>query len=261
MKPNRTWKARILLISAFLAVLTLAGCVSAEGEMTLYRKGKWEAAFDLNISREMVGLAGGEASLDASIEEDMEQQRAKALQHNAHFSFEKVRSDEQAIVYRLELSGNDLDSLNAMVEGGGQVWLEEGPEGEELIHLQFTPDRIFSYWDGVLTRFAFSLKGKEIVSSNADWVEAGTANWNDLSGRRTAQAVLVGASGGPSGSLLLPMLGGLALLAVIGAAVFLVMRRSTMPAPTAAVRYCGQCGASNPADAKFCIGCGSSLQG
>ena len=259
MKPNRSWRARVLLIIVLLAILTLTGCVSAEGDMTLYRRGKWEVGFDLTISREMVGLAGGEASLDESVEKDMEQRRTRAKDHGARFSFEKALSDGQGIAYHLDLSGNDLESLNAMLEGAGQAYITEGSGGEEYIHLQFMPDRLFASWEGALMSFAFSLNAKEIVSSNANWVEGGTAHWQDLSGRRTAQAVVVGASGGPSGGLLLPVLGGLALLAAIGAAVFWVMRRSTMPAPTAAVMYCGQCGASNPADAKFCIGCGAPL--
>jgi hypothetical protein len=251
----------ILIVIALLAILALTSCVSAEGEMTLYGRGKWEAGFDLTIPREMVSLAGGEASLDASVEEDMEQRGTKAQQNGARFSFEKVRSDDQAIAYHLDLSGNDLESLNAMFEGAGQAHITEGSGGEEYIHLQFMPDRLFASWEGALMSFAFSLNAKEIVSSNANWVEEGTAHWQDLSGRRTAQAVVVGASGGPSGSLLLPVLGSLALLAVIGAAVFLVTRRASVPTPAAAARYCGQCGTSNPADAKFCIGCGASLHG
>lgn len=259
MKSTKSWKSQILLIVALLAILTLAGCVSAEGDMTLYRKGKWEAGFDLSIARDMVSLAGGEASLDESVQGDMERRRANAQQNDARFSFEKARSDEQGIVYHLDLSGNDLESLNAMLEGAGQAYFTESSDGEELIYLEFTPDRLFASWEGALMSFAFSLTGKEIVSSNASWVEEGTATWQDLSGRRTAQAVLVGASGGPSGGLLLPVLGGLALLAAIGAAVFWVMRRPKMPASAAAVRYCGQCGASNTADAKFCIACGAPL--
>ena len=261
MKSNRSWRDRVSLLIALLAILTLTSCVSAEGEMTLYRKGKWEAGFDLTVSREMVALAGGEASLDDAVEGDMEQRRTRAKEHGARFSFEKVRSDRQAIIYRLELSGNDIESLNGMLEGAGQAQFTEGPNGEEYIYLQITPDHLFRSWEGALMSFAFSLRAKEIVESNASWVEGGTANWNDLSGWRTAQAIVVGAPGSPSGGLLLPILGGLALLAVIGLAIFLVMRRSTVPGPSAAVRYCGQCGASNPADAKFCIGCGSSMQG
>ena len=118
-----------MIVALMLAMLT--GCVSAEGEMTLYRKGKWEAGFDLTVSREMVALAGGEASLDDAVEGDMEQRRTRAKEHGARFSFEKVRSDRQAIIYRLELSGNDIESLNGMLEGAGQAQFTEGPNGEE----------------------------------------------------------------------------------------------------------------------------------
>lgn len=261
MLSNRSLKMAFLLAVALLGILALTSCVSAEGDMTLYRKGKWETSFDLTIIREMVNLVGGEASLDESIEADMEQRRARARQFDARFSFKKARSDDQAITYRVDLSGNNLESLNAMLEGAGQAYFTEGLEGEELIYFQFTPDQLFAYWEGALTSFTFSLKGKEIVSSNASWVEEGTATWQDLSGRRTAQAVVIGASGSPSGGLLLPVLGGLALLAVIGAAVFLVIGRPTTPTHASAVRYCTHCGASNEADARFCIACGSSMQG
>ncbi len=256
MVSNRSWTKVLFLTAISVAMLTLAGCGTAEGNITLYQGGRWEGDFDFSVPREMLTLAGGEAALDAEMQAGMEKEMAEA--QGVQFSWQKTRSDDEGITYRFSMAGNDLESLNAALEDDGEVWVEEGPGGKRLINFRFTPDA-----EGTMMRFRFSLTGGEIISSNADRIEGGTATWYDLSGGRTAEATLTEAPTGPLGGFFLPLLGGLALIGVvvIAAVAFLGMRRPLKPSPAPVARFCTQCGTRNAPTARFCIKCGKGLAG
>lgn len=245
-----------VMLVGVLAMLTLTSCVTAEGEMTFYRRGRWEGEFDFTVPRNMVRLAGGESRLDARLEANMEQTQAEA-QEGSRSSWEKTRSDGQAITYHFSFAGDDLDSLNQMLKDGGQAWSEQDPKGKEVIRFWFTPDVVFAYWGGTLTGFNFSVTGGEIIYANADRIEGSTAVWSDISRGRTAEATMAGARAAPLGGLLLPVLGAIIALAV--AVSIVVYVRNAKSAATRVARFCGQCGARNAGDAKYCIKCGGPL--
>jgi len=258
MVSNRSWAKALFLTAILLTILILVGCGTAEGNITLYQGGRWKGYFDFTVPREMLTVAGGEAALDAEMQAGMEEEMAEAQEQGVQFSWQKTRSEEEAVTYRFSMAGNDLESLNAALEDDGEVRVEEDPGGKRLINLWFTPDA-----EGTMMRFAFSLSGAEVISSNADRVEGGTATWYDLSGGRTAEATLTEAPTGPLGGLLLPLLGGLALIGVvvIAAVAFLGLTRPPRPSPAPAARFCTQCGTRNAPTAKFCIQCGRPLTG
>ena len=259
MLSNRSRTRFRFLAIALVVLLALSSCVTAEGEMTVYRRGSWEGEFDFTIPREMIWLAGGENRLDASLKANMEQEQARAqAQDGFRSSWEKTRSDGQAVTYHFSFDGDNLDSLNQMLRDGGQAWFEKAPEQKDVIKFWFTPDVVFAYWGGTLSGFAFSLTGGEITYANADRVEDSTAIWDDLSGGRTAEATMAGARAAPLGGLLLPALGGIIALAV-AIAIVVYVRNPSKSAATRVARFCGQCGARNAADAKYCIKCGTPL--
>jgi len=255
-----------LLGTCLLAVLALVGCGTGEGNITLYQGGGWRGDFDFTIPRTMLLLTGGEAALDAALEEGMGAEMITAREEDVQFSWQKTRSDQQAVTYRSSMAGSDLDALNAP-EDGIEVWVEEGPEGKRVIHFRFTPDAMFTDTEGMLTEFAFSLTGGEIISSNADRVEGGTAAWYNLSGWRTAEAVLTEAPTSALGGLVPALLGGLAFAGVVavGIVAFLALRADrgakAKPSPVPVATLCAQCGARNALTAKFCIKCGKPLTG
>ena len=259
MLANRLRTKLRFLAIALITLPTLAGCVTGEAKLTLYRGDSWEGTFDFTIRREMINLAGGEEALDAQLQAGAEEELATGHIENLRASYEKIRSDDQAVTYRFSYSGDDLDSFNTMLEGSGEVWSEESTDGKRLVHFHFAPDLFFSESQGLLAAFSLSLTGGEIVSSNADKTEDGTAIWYDLAGGRTAEATLTGAWKDPLGGFFFPILGGLVALLVAIAIVLFARKRLAKAATTRVARFCGQCGAKNAADARFCIKCGTPL--
>jgi hypothetical protein len=239
--------SRIGLITiVVLATLSLAGCMSFDGEMTLYKSGKWDGTYDLTVAPDVVALAGGEAAMDAAMEEQLGPAGEKTEQNGATSSWKRIRSDDNSLVYRVSVSGEDLESLNSALEGGAKAQRVTSPEGKELIYFRFSPGEI---QDARLT-----LKAGKIVSSNADRVSGGTAEWDSLSAYETAEATVTGAGASP----LVPLigLGSLVALLVAGAVVLVQRRR---PAEKIGVKYCAACGEPLTPGAAFCMKCGKQV--
>lgn len=259
MTTSQIRRLLTVMLLSLLAMFSLAGCVTCEAKLTLYRGGSWEGMFDFAIRREMINLAGGEEALDAQLQAGVEEELAMGQIENLRASYEKIRSDDQAVTYRFSYSGDDLDSFNALLEGSGEIWSEESSDGKRLVHFRFAPDLFFSESQGLLTAFSLSLTGGEIVSSNADKTEDGTAIWYNLAGGRTAEATLRGAWKDPLGGFFFPILGGLVALFVAITIVLFARKRLAKTATSRVARFCGHCGAKNAADARFCIKCGTPL--
>jgi hypothetical protein len=234
------------MLSALITAATLASCMSFDGEMTLYKSGKWEGTYDLIVAPDVVAYAGGEAAVDAAIEEQLGPAGEKTEQGGATSSCKTIRSDDNSLVYRVSVSGEDLESLNSALEGGAKAQRVTSPEGKELIYFRFSPGEI---QDARLT-----LKAGKIVSSNADRVSGGTAEWDSLSPYKTAEATVTGV--GPSALVPLIGLGSLMALLVAGAVVLVQRRR---PAEKIGVKYCATCGEPLTPGAAFCMKCGKQV--
>lgn len=256
MAANRIRRAMIVIITGLLTIVTLAGCASFNGDMTLYQGGQWKGFFDLIIPRETLTLAGGEEAFDAQMEAQLGAAGVENVEDGATYSYKKIRSEGGAVTYRISMSGKDVESLSSVLEGGGNAWIETDPDGEELIHFAFNPTQALGDDMGMLSKCTFSLRGGEILANNADSVEGNTAKWNDLSGRRTAEAIVIGARQWPVGVILLLALGIVAVLLAVGAAVLALRRRR---AAFSSPRFCTSCGERLAAGAGFCTNCGSPV--
>jgi len=51
METSQIRRLLTVMLVSLLAMVILAGCVTAEGEMTLYRRGSWEGEFDFTQYR------------------------------------------------------------------------------------------------------------------------------------------------------------------------------------------------------------------
>jgi len=164
-----------------IGVLLLAGCGTADTEVTLYEGEKWQCVGRLVVPVEMVEMEGGEEDLDSRVLSILEEYREAAPE--VEISWDK-EYEGQDVVYCFTLDGTGWELLDQLVfRSAGSIVKEDGkvhiryliPAYEELEELVYS---------------SFTLKGGKIISSNADETIGGSAIWHNPMGT-TIEAVLV----------------------------------------------------------------------
>lgn len=165
-------------VMLLLGALLLSSCgARVEYNVSLYSGERWEAEMRVPVSSAQIALAGGEAEVDAALETSL------AEKGQADLEWEKIREQDQ-IIYRLSSQGQGWENLNQEVFDG-EATIHEGSHSGE-IYFRFEPLSLG------LGEMPLRLTGKEIVSSNANQVDGGTAIWYDvLASYGGAEAVLI----------------------------------------------------------------------
>jgi len=229
------------LLLMFTAVLFLVGCgAEIDQSVTFYRDEQWSAELRLGTSIEMAALLGS----PTEIERELDNIVAEAKNLGVDASWKSSQRD-RTLIYTIETKGRGYDALNEiMFDNRAQISVVED-EGRRHIHFSQPVSRDFLD----ANRYAVTLTGGEIVSSNGTALDRGSVQWVNPSGRM--EAVLTEKSRFRVGLWLLII----ALVAGIGGGGWYVWQQQNQQT-AAPARFCIHCGHPLGAQAQFCPSCG-----
>jgi len=165
---------RKALLVMIMAIMLLAGCGTAETEVTFHKGGSWHCVTRLVVPTQLIEMAGGEETVER---EALSQLEAEAA--GVKTSWRK-EYDGQNVVYHYTLDGTDWETLNRLVfDSEAYITGEDGK-----VHVRYPIP-----WGSELVYSSFTLKGDRIISSNADETTDGSAIWYNPTG--TIEVVLV----------------------------------------------------------------------
>ncbi len=265
----------LLLLLASLTLLLAACMADIDQTITFLADERWEVNLLIAFPAEVAPLAAGSVDSELTTLEQSIESQGGAL------DWERRDDENGNLTYTVDASGQGYDMLRDVV-GDVQV-ATETRNGERVIAFTYLPGSDLE----LASSYTMTLVGGEIISSNGIETGRGQVQWQNPAG--TMEAVLTEQSA-LGANWLLPALIGLVVLALVGAAVFLLSRRRSAgraaapawsalppeapptyltpepprpptpaaPAPPAG-QFCTQCGASLRPGAKFCAACGNPV--
>lgn len=203
-----------LIVVSLLGALLLSGCGGAVAqEVWLNGGGKWEARIALTLNPDERTLMGSD------LEEMFEKAAQEAEGSGDSFEWSQSEGDDGSVTYDIKSSGSGLDALNQeMFDDDATIYKDE----QGHVHIRWNPYSTTS----AFRKYALTIHGGKIISSNADEETKDSVTWYNPSGRieveMTEKSNLMGILIGSGGACAC-----IAALVVIvgGAGVFLVSQR------------------------------------
>ena len=165
------WKVLLVVI---IGMLLLAGCGTAESEVTFYEGERWQCVERLAVPADLLEMEGGEEALEREVLSNLEEY-APGVEISWHKEYEG-----RDVVYYFTLDGTDWETLNRFVFDSNASIIRE----DNKVHVRYPIP-----WGAELVYSSLTLKGNRIISSNADETTDGSAIWYNPTG--TIEAVLV----------------------------------------------------------------------
>jgi hypothetical protein len=161
--------AGVLLL--FLAIV-FTGCYGGAVKEEIWLKGneRWEAEFTFTLTadeREALEAEMGEDGFKEFIE--------SAASEDVSLKIDEREEPDGGISYIIKSSGRGLTSLNnECFDGSATVRKDD----DDNIYISWSPNSDYTY---MLREMTVVLHGREIISSNANTMDDGTATWHNPS--------------------------------------------------------------------------------
>ncbi|GEM_PF-1546208 len=250
--PRQRYSAEAAMTGLGLMAFILTACGTVRNDIAFQQGGRWKFTERVTIPAQIVSMYGGQQGLESALQQQAASQGSEDLIKSAKVE----RGSDGSLTYVVSGEGEGVDVLNQKAFEGSAT-ITRSPEGQ--IALSYSPVM------GVQS-YSLSIKGGQIVHSNADEVKGNTAIWYDLVRSGTAGIVLLEPTGP---EIPVGLLGGGAVLLVAAVALILLSRRrpgpvavqpSAVPSEAATTAaFCMQCGAGVAPDAAFCTQCGQPV--
>lgn len=152
-------------------LLLLTGCANLDTDVTFYKNERWEVEMKLYLLPSTVNLVGSE------LDSELAKAESEAQRSGDELSWHKESDESGGLTYYISRNGEGWQNLNEAVF-----------DGDASISSDKSGKVSFSYYSPMgsnlgMSQYTLRLKGSEIVSSNADYVEDGTAIWHNPTGR------------------------------------------------------------------------------
>ncbi len=224
---------------AVWSTLLLTGCgstgaLSVTVDLTLYTEERWSADIDILFASQQMEFAG--AQTDAAIMTMLEGWRAQGAQASSSRS----ERDNGNVSYRLHVSGQGLDQLNAALFDQQADLSVDASTEPATITFRYAP--IGSVLGVALTR-RFSLTGAAILDSNGIQSSERTVTWSNPTEVMEARLA-------PAAWVAWPIWVTVGAGGLVGVGVGVWLWRAL------AKTTCPECGARIPRRAVFCPVCG-----
>lgn len=165
---------RKALLVMIMGVLLLAGCGTADTEVTFYEGENWHCVTRLVVPTELVEMSGGEEAAEREVLSSL-QKEAPEVKTSWRKEYEG-----RNVVYHFSLDGTGWETLNRFVFDSRASITREDSKVHVRYPIPYESELVYSF---------LTLKGDKIISSNADETTDGSAIWHNPTG--TIEAVLV----------------------------------------------------------------------
>ncbi len=177
-----------LVASVYVILLILTGCVGAmDNQVALSWDERWTSSVRMTVSEYELSLVGGEEVLDAQVAQALQEKEDLANTLGIHLSHSKQSGSDGSVIYIFDARGEGFDKLNWFVfDGTAQI---QKTKTSEESHFQFSYTPMFS---GARSySLTLTMRGGQIIATNADRVSGNTLAWADLMQSGLAQAEIV----------------------------------------------------------------------
>ncbi len=225
-------------------VLVLAGCGDIEQDVTFYANEKWKAESRVGLSPEELAMAGGQAEIEASLNEGQATAEAQELD----FRWKRQKGDDDRLYYIITMAGEGYDLLNQNAFGDTATIDTITYDGQDAVQFDFA-----SPYD--LSHYELTLHAGEVLDTNGSQEGKGEVHWSGAGKRMYA---VFEPRSGPNWLLLVL---GLIMLGAMAVAGFFFIRswqhQRGQKTATASANFCHKCGTKLEGAGRFCPSCGA----